>query len=262
MSYNNKLRIVALKNPEDQFGGEGFSAGNIVQGIAENLTSRIFEAQINPESFNREFKLSYYSPEEPGKKGEENQFKQAEAEILNLKFILDGTGAVPQNEIALDPISTGLSTVPQNDITDQAYVSLKVAQLQSTVYDFFDEKHRPPHLTVNYGKLVFFGVMEGLNIAYTLFNPVGTPLRAEVELSIKQDTPFKKQNALLSLLSPDLTRQHTVIGGENILRICDEAYEDQRYYIEIAKANKLSNFRSLSAGDKLTLPPIDKSSTL
>lgn len=257
MAYVNKLRIISLKNPTEQFGGEGFSVGKIATGIAENLTSRIFEAQINPETISRSFTIRHEDPKEPGQSSVEHQFQNIEAETLELKFILDGTGAVHQNEVALDPISATLNAV-SNEVSSQAYISLKVAQLQATVYDFYDESHGPPFLTVNYGKFVFFGVLESMNVNYTLFSPIGIPLRAEVELAIKSHAIFKNKSAILSLLSPDLTRQHTIIGGENILRICGEAYDDQRYYIEVAKANQLSNFRSLSLGDELVLPPISK----
>ena len=45
------------------------------------------------------------------------------------------------------------------------------------------------------------------------------------------------------------------------MRICDDVYEDEKYYIEVARVNGLTNFRSLKPGTNLMLPPIDKTAT-
>lgn len=152
----NKLRIISLKDPRDQLGGDNLSFGKVAAFAADTLTSRIFEAQINPEQISRNFSIKYKEPETVGANGSEFQFDKVEAEELNLKFILDGTGTVLQNDIpAIDPVSAVFNALPEE--ARQAYVPLKVAQLQSTVYNFFDEEHRTPFVTVNYGKLVFSG---------------------------------------------------------------------------------------------------------
>lgn len=254
----NKLRIISLKDPSKQLGGESVSVGQVAGFLADTLTSRIFEAQINPEQITRNFKIKYNEPSTSGSTGGTNQFDRVEPESLELKFILDGTGTVQQNDFpAIDLLSSVMSALPQEALT--AYVVLKVAQLQSVVYDFYDENHRTPFVLVNYGKLVFMGVLEDMTTSYNLFSPAGIPLRAEVTLKLKSQSVPRTQSALLSLLSPDLTRHHVVKAGENILRISQEVYESDRYYLEIAKTNRLVNFRKIPEGTRLILPPIDKS---
>lgn len=253
----NKLRIISLKDPSTQLGGNNISFGQVAGFLLDTLTSRIFEVQINPEQITRNFSIKYREPAESGTQGSEFQFEKVNPEELELKFILDGTGTVLKNDIpAIDTLGAIMNELPPE--AQAAYVPLKIAQLQATVYDFYDENHRTPFVLVNYGKLVFMGVLLSMSTNYNLFNPAGIPLRAEVTLKLKSQSVPKEQSALLSLLSPDLTRHHVVKGGDNILRICEEVYEDEKYYLEIAKANGLTNFRRLEPGRNLILPPINK----
>jgi hypothetical protein len=250
-----KLRIVSLPGPDTAGKGGLGGLGSMDAGaIAQTLTTKIFEVQINPESISRNFSIKYNEPDTKGTPGTEMQFDKVNPEELELRFIMDGTGVVAQSSL---PSADLLGSV-MNQLPSAAYVSVRVAQLQAAVYDFKDESHRTPFLLVQYGKLVFMGLLMNMGINYNLFSPEGIPLRAEITLKLKAHTPFKDSMALLSLLSPDLSRHHLVLAGENILRICDDVYEDEKYYLEVAKANKLTNFRNLQPGTQLILPPIDK----
>jgi hypothetical protein len=248
-----KLKIISLPSIDSSS-----SVGSIAAGIAETLLGKIFEVQINPEQINRNFSIKYHDPGTQGGNGTEFQFDKVEPEELELKFILDGTGVVASGpSLSADLVGSALSLLPGD--AQAAYVPVRIAQLQAAVYDFVDETHRTPFLLVQYGTLVFMGLLMNMGINYNLFSPEGLPLRAEVTLKIKAHTPFSDDSALLSLLSPDLTRHHQVTAGENIVRICQDVYDDEKYYLEVAKANQLTNFRNLQAGTHLILPPIDKS---
>ncbi|MBS0030003.1 CIS tube protein [Chitinophaga sp. 22321] len=250
----SKLRIVSLPGPDT--GGKGVTGSIGVGDILQTLTTKIFEVQINPETISRNFSIKYNEPDTKGTPGTELQFDKVNPEELELRFILDGTGVVPSAGLSADLVGSIMSALPAE--AQGAYVPVRVAQLQAAVYDFKDESHRTPFLLVQYGKLVFMGLLLNMGINYNLFSPDGIPLRAEITLKLKAHTPFKDSMALLSLLSPDLSRHHLVLAGENILRICDDVYEDEKYYLEVAKANKLTNFRNLQPGTQLILPPIDK----
>ena len=250
----NKLRIISLPSPDSSSAGSPAAA---LGAIAGALLTKIFEVQINPEQITRNFSIKYREPNSPGANGSEFQFDKVNPEELELRFILDGTGAVLQNNTpSPDMVGNLLNALPAE--AQAAYVPLKVLQLQAAVYDFIDEKHRTPFIMVQYGKLVFMGLLMNMSVNYNLFSPSGIPLRAEVTLNLKAHTPFKDSAALLSLLSPDLTRRHQVVAGENILRICDDVYEAEKYYLEVAKANGLTNFRNLKPLTNLILPPLDK----
>jgi hypothetical protein len=253
----SKLKIISLPSPDTSSAGGG-GVDNLSPGSVLNaLTSKIFEVQINPEQISRNFSIKYHEPNTPGSNGSEFQFEKVNPEELELKFILDGTGAVLQNnKPGADLLGNVLNQLPAE--AQVAYVSLKVAQLQAAVYNFSDEKHRTPFILVEYGKIVFMGLLQNMAVNYNLFDPSGIPLRAEITLSLKAHTPFKDSASLLSLLSPDLTRQHLVTAGENMVRICLGVYDDEKYYIEAARANGIVNFRNIPEGTQLILPPIEK----
>jgi nucleoid-associated protein YgaU len=50
-----------------------------------------------------------------------------------------------------------------------------------------------------------------------------------------------------------------VKAGDTLPWLCYNIYGDSRYYLEIARVNKLINFRKLREGDELYFPPIAKS---
>ncbi|MFN0036084.1 MAG: hypothetical protein ACKVUS_13555 [Saprospiraceae bacterium] len=256
----NKLRILKLKDPTEYFKG-GFSsvgaaAGSIV-GAATGALTTLFEVQVNPEQIRRDFKVSYHYSRERNSPKSTLQIDRPQPEALDLKFTLDGTGALQQTSfVTLDPGSLALGAIGAD--AQGAYVATKVAQLQATVYDYMSETHAPPLLAINWGKLVFIGKLVDMSVSYNLFAPSGIPLRAEITLKVQSHSVGDTASAVLSFLSPDLTRRRVVRGSDNLLTLCQEVYESEKYYLEVAKANGLTNFRKIDAGVELDFPPIEK----
>jgi len=56
--------------------------------------------------------------------------------------------------------------------------------------------------------------------------------------------------------SVDLTKSESVKEGDILPLIAKKNYASSSYYLQLAKANKLKNFRNLSPGMKLILPPM------
>jgi nucleoid-associated protein YgaU len=106
--------------------------------------------------------------------------------------------------------------------------------------------------------LLFKGRCTGLNIAYKLFNPDGAPIRAICKVTFKE---FKEENLRVAEennQSPDLTHYRVVKKGDTLPLLCFLIYGDSRHYLEVARANKLVNFRNLTVGEELSFPPFDK----
>jgi hypothetical protein len=256
----NKLRITRLPNLD--------SVGGFLKSMAVNTLSGggLFELQINPEQYSRHFSVKFEHPKEQGSKRVESQFNYIDYEKLDLKFTIDGTGVVGDGlgftTDAVNLASAGIGAIGNAlgaDIpANVAFVSTKLLQLQQTVYGIIDETHRPPFILVNWGKLTFVGELENMTHAFTLFHSSGLPLRVEVTLQIMERRTKAGLDAALSLLSPDLTRKRQVKSSDNILTLCEEVYEKPDYYLEVAKANNLSNFRRIEAGKELLFPPVAK----
>ena len=57
---------------------------------------------------------------------------------------------------------------------------------------------------------------------------------------------------------PDLTHIRVVKEGDTLPSMANDIYGDFSYYLEVAKANNLQDFRNLIPGQKLYFPPFDK----
>ena len=62
----------------------------------------------------------------------------------------------------------------------------------------------------------------------------------------------------LDLKSPDLTHIRTVQSGDTLPLLAKAMYGSSRYYLVVAEANGLDDFRNLKPGTKLFFPPLEK----
>ena len=58
--------------------------------------------------------------------------------------------------------------------------------------------------------------------------------------------------------SPDLTHLRDVKDGDTLPLLVYDIYGDGKFYLEVARVNKLVNFRSLRSATRLSFPPLDK----
>ena len=87
---------------------------------------------------------------------------------------------------------------------------------------------------------------------------LGQPLRATISADFVGVEPRAKQSALDKIFSADLTHLYLVKAAETLHMISKKVYGDSKYYMEIARVNRLRNFRRLKPGMELILPPLDK----
>ncbi|MDB5157311.1 MAG: LysM peptidoglycan-binding protein, partial [Mucilaginibacter sp.] len=66
----------------------------------------------------------------------------------------------------------------------------------------------------------------------------------------------KKRVAQENAQSPDLTKVRVVMEGDTLPLLCYKIYGDSKYYIEVAQANNLNDFRYLQTGEKIKFPPL------
>lgn len=116
------------------------------------------------------------------------------------------------------------------------------------------ELHAPPIVSFVWGKQTFRGVIESLNITYTLFTFEGVPLRAKLSLTLKEYRPVEIQIKDSPKTSPDLEKNWVVRRGDVLSSIAAAVYRDPSAWRAIAKANDIKDPRSLAPGRVLTLP--------
>jgi hypothetical protein len=214
----DKVKIIAFTTPDFELGG--FPVG-------------IYLAMFNPESFSVEHRVNYDKTTAPGRIGTESKFRNVEAQTVSFNFLIDGTGASGEKREVFADI-----------------------ELFKYVVGYFGEIHRPHYLILQWGTFLMKCVLESMTIKYELFRPDGTPLRAAISASFSAFTAGLLETLLAGRSSPDLSHVRIVKEGDTLPLMSYRIYGDASLYIEVARVNKLNDFRNLKPGDRLIFPPI------
>jgi hypothetical protein len=133
----------------------------------------------------------------------------------------------------------------------------EINALTKIIYDYNGEIHRPNFVMVQWGQsLLFKGVLASYDISYTLFNPDGNPLRAKVSLAFTQYISPAAACECNKDSSPDISHLVTVTEGVSLPSLCEKVWNDESYYVQVARYNGLNKFRNLSGVRQLIFPPI------
>ncbi|MDJ0653690.1 MAG: LysM peptidoglycan-binding domain-containing protein [Xanthomonadales bacterium] len=114
--------------------------------------------------------------------------------------------------------------------------------------------HAPPIVRLTWDDQVFKGVVESLNITFTLFTPDGIPIRAKLNLTLKEYRPVEVQVKDTPKSSPDVDKRYTVRRGDSLASVSAMAYADPEQWREIAEENDIVDPRSLEPGQVLRIP--------
>lgn len=221
-------------------------------GFEDNkkITSGEFTVLVNPEGYTRSYKIKYKEQQASGTKARQMKFEMVEPEDIDFEFLFDKTGALPGTFKATD--NTGIQQEGKEGVWPD------IEQFKKVVYDYKGQIHQPPFLLIQWGELIFKCVLRDMSIHFKLFRPDGTPIRASVKAkftsTVENELRVRKQGDQ----SPDITHVRVVKAGDTLPFLCYQVYEDPSFYLKVAKANNLSNFRSLELGMKLLFPPIAK----
>ena len=118
------------------------------------------------------------------------------------------------------------------------------------------DKHQPPVVMFQWGKISFTGVVETLNLRFTMFLTDGTACRAVASLTMKEWKTAQEQTTTNPNNSPDHSKRRTVKTGETLALIAHEEYDDAGEWRRIADANGITDPKDVKPGTVLTLPPI------
>ena len=120
------------------------------------------------------------------------------------------------------------------------------------------EVHAPPVVKFKWEEFEFQGVIESMNITYTLFAEAGYPVRAKCAFALKQYTTVADQRLETQKQSPDVEKTYVVMRGDTLSGIAARAYGDPAPWRTIARANGISDPRTLEPGRVLTIPRLEE----
>jgi len=192
-------------------------------------------AMFNQDKWSEEEKYEYKDPQPSGTNKTEQRFLGVRPKSLTVELLIDGTGASGEKK----------------DVTAELIL------LRRTV-GFNGDLHMPNLLFVVYGLFIFQGIIETIEVQHTLFRPNGTSLRASVKLTFKEHEETISKILKSNLKSADLTHSRFVKEGDRLDNLCNTIYGSPRFLLEVAKANGLTSFRTLTVGQNLTFPPLAK----
>lgn len=120
--------------------------------------------------------------------------------------------------------------------------------------------HAPPRIQFIWGLGVSFkAIVESVNQKFSLFNPLGIPLRATLSVSFREYKTLEEQLKELNLQSADHSQSRVVQAGDTLASIAAEEYRDSGAWRHIAAANArtVRDPRRLEPGIVLNIPPLD-----
>jgi len=209
-----------------------------------------FIALVNPEGYTRSYKVKYKDQQASGTKSQQMKFDKIEPEDIDFEFMFDKTGALPGTFQSSD--DAGI----QNESKEGVWPDIE--KFKKVVYNYKGEIHQPPYLIIQWGELLFKCVLREMSINFKLFRPDGTPLRALAKAKFTATTENELRVREEGKSSPDITHVRVVKQGDTLPMLAYDIYEDPSFYIQVAKANNLYNFRYLEPGTKIFFPPIVK----
>ncbi len=202
----------------------------------KTLVGGPYEVMINPESLKLQRSIDYNEQQPPDSSSTAPKYQHTQSDKFSFDIVIDCTGIVDSKR------------------TDLAK---EIKTLEDIVFVYQGKTHRPNFVTIQWGKsVVFQGVLNSMDVSYTLFRPDGSPLRAKISMAFSQYLSPSVQSKKNGKQSPDLTHLVTVTDGLTLPQMCIQVWNNENYYIQVARFNGLNKFRDLRGIKTMAFPPI------
>jgi LysM repeat protein len=207
------------------------------------LPQQTFKVMFNPASFSMKHQNDFQKEQGIDTSGRSARYSYSRSDELTLELILDGTGVGDFGAATL--LGLGAPSVAQ-----------QVDKFLDLCFYMDGTIHEPKFLNIQWGVLDFDCRLQAVDIKYTQFDKTGMPLRAELTTVFIEDLDPAKRVRKEGKSSPDLTHSRIVKKGDTLPLLAKEIYGSAAYYLWVAQANKLDNFRNLTPGQELYFPPL------
>jgi Contractile injection system tube protein len=221
--------------------------------FSEEVADGEFRTLVNPNKYSFKYKIEQNDDQASGTSTSAPRFNKILPEDLSLEFIFDRTGVITDYGAAGTSDDKTFKDEGSGIIDD-------IEKFKKVVFDYNGDEHKPNYLIISWGTLLFKGTLTEMDITYKLFKSDGTPLRATASAKFKGFVEDNLRVAKENNSSPDLTHIRMVKDGDTLPLMTFRIYGDSKYYLEVAKANNITNFRKLTVGRKIFFPPIEKTS--
>ena len=201
-----------------------------------------FFVAVNPETYAITYEIEYGKDQAPGTSNKLPKFNKMKPQIMDFTFLFDSSGVLPGT----------------TDEQRENGIKPELDKFQHIVSGYNGESHSPHFLQVIWGSLLLKCVLTKLTITYKLFKSDGLPIRASAKATFQGLIEDNLRLAEENNSSPDLTHVRVAKQGDTLPLMCEKIYGDRRHYLEVARHNKLINFRKLNTGQQIEFPPLEK----
>ncbi len=203
------------------------------------------EFTFNPKEFTVTRSNKFKEKKIPGLPASILQFTKGDNRSITLDLLFD-TYEKRTDVRMLTDIITGW---------DAGAINSKLATRQGKgLMDQVSKDHDPPVCIFEWGTFTFQCIIEKVTKKFTLFLDDGTPVRATLNVSLKEERPVKLYVKEVAKESADLTKRWTVTQGESLWSIASEEYGNPQDWRLISETNKIDNPRVIEPGQELIIP--------
>jgi LysM repeat protein len=220
---------------------------------ADGTLGTALPVSFNPTEFTLNKAAQFAEIAIPGLDSPVLQFVRGQTETLSLDLFFDTT------ESGMDDNASSVA-----DLTDAFYQLIKIE----------GKTHAPPICFFTWGAAFpgqrsyaslgggtgsqqrhgFKCIVDSVRQRFTLFSPLGVPLRATLTVSLKEYKTLSEQIAEINKQSADRTHTHVLQVGETLNKLASDAYGDSSLWRAIADHNKILDPLDMKPGSVLEIP--------
>lgn len=147
------------------------------------------------------------------------------------------------------------TTKSQDDVRRSYYKLIKIAMVKPS--ENADKKGEPRQVVVHWGKFIsYVAVVESISQTFTFFKANGTPLRANVSLSLREVFDKAELPPQNPTSRSEVRRTWVVEKGQRIEWIAHQVYGATSAWRHLADVNDLLNPTMLRPGQILKIVPM------
>ena len=199
------------------------------------------DCMFNPPQISLNKDNDYTTMANKGSDTEDIEYRGGIGERITMELLFDTTMA-----------TTGFGS---KDVRDRFRGLWHACYIDTSTKDQKTQLSDPPTVLFAWGKLKYEGFITNIDARFVFFDTDGTPLRAEVSITMKQKTAngfFPKQNPTSGAIPGKI---HLVREGDRLDLIAAEHYDKPMMWRYIAEENGIDNPRQLAVGTRLVIPP-------
>ena len=213
------------------------------------------KAQFNPNEFTMTKAAQIAEVIIPGLDAPLLQFVRGQTETMSLELFFDSTEEGTDEEAK--PVTEKTDTFYQLIKIDRTTHAIPICRFEWGTGSFPGTHLAKQWASQNASRVNGFNcIVENVRQRFTMFSPLGVPLRATLTVQLREYKSLMQQIVQIGYESPDHTRTHQVQRGETLSFIANKVFDDPRQWRAIASHNQLDDPLEIPVGTVLEIPPI------